>query len=46
MEDITSSAIVSALDISAVANPLADSTPEDSTVAVDFMAVAGTDKQE
>ena len=39
MGDTISSAMVSALDISAVAIPLADSMPEDSTV-VDFMAVA------
>ena len=39
----TSSAIVSELDISAVAIPLADSMQEDSTV-VDFMAVADIDR--
>jgi hypothetical protein len=45
MGDTTSSAIVSALAISAAAIPLADSMQEDSTV-VDSMAVADTDRPE
>lgn len=43
MGDITSSAIVSVLDISAAAIPLPDSMQEDSTV-VDFISVAVTDR--
>ncbi len=44
MGDTISSAMALALDISAVAIPLADSMQEDSTVVADFMAAAVTDR--